>query len=603
MSNIALPYTQIIDPASFKSILNAKIYIGEYGTLPNPANSATWKQAYFVQDDGTRVAASQPIRTNAAGFAVDGSSNIRTVQVDGQYSLLVQDSFSVQKYSNTRVSDLAQELANTINSAKGAAMVGYLPAGAGTVGRSVQSKLREAVSVKDFGAVGDGIADDSSSIQLAVNAIYDAGGGIVYFPAGTYKQNSNVDVYKGAAKRIILQGQGQSATKIRTTAAVDLYTHAEFFECYDIGFYQDGTQKTGKVFATPTTKQASQTRYERLYFDGFKIGVWWRFSLWNSLKDLHFNNCGCAIKLSRNASPDDSSNPYDTNGWNKADGFFHNQNTFNNILINGGEVGIWGTPNGCEFKNITAQGQSSATGADNVVLPVGTQGIGMLLQRGMNTTSRFGSQANSIDTYYTENTRQPLVCDYLGFSLASFYVQGGPDSSNKYPQAIHLTGSNLDARGCNPSGADWFDFRMVAVDSTVIGDPSAGTTSAGASLQAAYSLTNTKWYKSGDLTGENTEIVATGPITTSVKTMESRNSYRVVASGLYNGITPKIGVFDVTFYQAGSTKIIGHPSNDADVTCTISGSTLQINLTNANPYVISVSVIKNKDSGQFPYTT
>lgn len=463
--------------------------------------------------------------------------------------------------------------------------------------------VTESVSVKQFGAVGDGTTEDSTAIQRAVDAIYAAGGGTIYFPAGTYKQNTSIDIYKGAAKRIIFKGQGQGVVKIQTTSNITLYSHAEFFECYDMSFYQLGTAKTGKCFATPTNKQTSQSRYERIYIDGFKFGAWWRFSLWSSIKDVHFNNCGCGIKLSRNDSPDDSTNPYNTIGWNKVDGFFHNQNTFENVLFTGGEVGIWGTPNGCDFKNITCQGQSSATGVDNVVLPVGTQGIGLYLQRGLNITSRFGSQSNSIDVFYTENTRQPIVCDYIGFTLGSFYVQGGPDSGTKFPQPLYLTGSNLDARGCNPSGSDWFDFRMVAIDSTIIGDPSAGTTSAGPTLQAAYSLTNTKWYKAGSTSGENTEIVATGPVTTAVKTMEARNSYRVVASGLYNGVTPKIGVFDVTFYQAGSTKIIGHPSNDVDVTCTISGSTLQINLTNANSYVMSVSVIKNKDNGQFPYTT
>lgn len=99
MSNISLNYAQIIDPLSFKSINLAKIYIGEYGTLPNPANASTWKQAYFVNSDGTRTAASQPIRTNAAGFAVDGSGNIKTIQVDGGYSLLVQDQLNVTKFS------------------------------------------------------------------------------------------------------------------------------------------------------------------------------------------------------------------------------------------------------------------------------------------------------------------------------------------------------------------------------------------------------------------------------------------------------------------------------------------------------------------------
>lgn len=102
MSNVSLNYAQIIDPTSFKSVNMAKIYVGEYGTLPNPAVSGTWKQAYFVNSDGTRTAASQPIRTNAAGFAVDGSGNIKTIQVDGGYSIIVQDQYGATKFSQTR---------------------------------------------------------------------------------------------------------------------------------------------------------------------------------------------------------------------------------------------------------------------------------------------------------------------------------------------------------------------------------------------------------------------------------------------------------------------------------------------------------------------
>lgn len=43
------------------------------------------------------------------------------------------------------------------------------------------------VSVKDFGAVGDGVTDDSSAIGDAITAVITAGGGILYFPAGKYK--------------------------------------------------------------------------------------------------------------------------------------------------------------------------------------------------------------------------------------------------------------------------------------------------------------------------------------------------------------------------------------------------------------------------------
>jgi len=55
--------------------------------------------------------------------------------------------------------------------------------------RSVQSKLRDVVSVKDFGAVGDGITDDTAAIHAAINAVLSRNGA-VHFPAGKYRVTS-----------------------------------------------------------------------------------------------------------------------------------------------------------------------------------------------------------------------------------------------------------------------------------------------------------------------------------------------------------------------------------------------------------------------------
>jgi Pectate lyase superfamily protein len=62
-----------------------------------------------------------------------------------------------------------------------ATQVSYTPAGTGAVATTVQTKLRETVSVRDFGAIGDGVADDTAAIQAALSV-----GGNIYIPDGTY---------------------------------------------------------------------------------------------------------------------------------------------------------------------------------------------------------------------------------------------------------------------------------------------------------------------------------------------------------------------------------------------------------------------------------
>ena len=74
--------------------------------------------------------------------------------------------------------------------------VSFLQAGTGAVTRNMQDKVRESVSVKDFGAVGDGVTDDTAAIQAAINSL-PASGGSVYFPAGVYKITSTIQVGNG----------------------------------------------------------------------------------------------------------------------------------------------------------------------------------------------------------------------------------------------------------------------------------------------------------------------------------------------------------------------------------------------------------------------
>ena len=91
----------------------------------------------------------------------------------------------------------------------------YTPAGTGAVATDVETKLRESVSVKDFGAVGDGVTDDTTSIQAAIDSAYLKGGGTVYLPVGRYMV-SQIEV----PQRVILQGDTAGFGAIYTNTDV-----------------------------------------------------------------------------------------------------------------------------------------------------------------------------------------------------------------------------------------------------------------------------------------------------------------------------------------------------------------------------------------------
>jgi hypothetical protein len=89
------------------------------------------------------------------------------------------------------------EVVNFLTTAIGttdSSLVTYVPAGTSATQRTVQAKLRDVVSVKDFGAVGDGVTDDTAAIQAAITACAGTSGKSVYFPAGDYYISAAINI-------------------------------------------------------------------------------------------------------------------------------------------------------------------------------------------------------------------------------------------------------------------------------------------------------------------------------------------------------------------------------------------------------------------------
>lgn len=108
----------------------------------------------------------------------------------------------------------------------GSTLVKFLPKGTGAVARNIQVKNRETISVKDYGAVGDGSVDDTAAINAALVALRggmsDPTGrlfaGKLFFPDGLYRVNSPIQAAPtGGVTGLTLEGTGPGSSAFKFT--------------------------------------------------------------------------------------------------------------------------------------------------------------------------------------------------------------------------------------------------------------------------------------------------------------------------------------------------------------------------------------------------
>ncbi|MEV5751182.1 glycosyl hydrolase family 28 protein [Actinoallomurus sp. NPDC052308] len=146
-------------------------------------------------------------------------------------------------------------------------------------------------NVKDYGAKGDGDANDTSAINKAITAANDAGGGTVRFPSGTYKSSntirmkSNVTLQLDSGSTIKgASGSGYDKAESNSNDKYQDYGHSHFHDAMiygdkltNIGFTGSGTIDGGGHLITgnPDSGQAdkiiSLTRCTNLTLSGITL--------------------------------------------------------------------------------------------------------------------------------------------------------------------------------------------------------------------------------------------------------------------------------------------------------------------------------------------
>lgn len=192
--SIQVPYPVFYDRDG-QPLDNGNIFIGVANLDPvtNPL------QVYY--DEALTIPASQPLKTSN-GYIYRNGTPAQLYVNAANFSIAVKDSKNTLVYSFPDGTGISPNASGVI----------YNQGSAGAVDRTVQNRLQDYISVKDFGAVGDGVADDTAAIQAAINYVASIGAS-AYVPAGDYLITNSLTVPSNGS----LVGENRDGSIIRAS--------------------------------------------------------------------------------------------------------------------------------------------------------------------------------------------------------------------------------------------------------------------------------------------------------------------------------------------------------------------------------------------------
>jgi hypothetical protein len=392
-----------------------------------------------------------PGTTNNIGVSINGATQVPNVDYSVSGTTLT---FTTAPPLNAVV--LARYFEALTLTSGDAESITYVPAGTGAANTTVQAKLRETVSVKDFGAVGDGVTDDTAAIQAcfeAVEYLTNISGQFrdavtVHFPKGTYRITDTLIVPRAFANEgyNLIQGDGYLGTILLWDGLADR-------------IFIDGAntiQNPNTPAGTPRLSICSLTLDVKSGAGKPACGI----ALWaegqhpshQSIYDLRIVGCKAGMALRQGISYTNSSGvviPADTHGFAPQDSIYRN------IIIESCDYGVicGHTHNKYEQFRVTAlihnyiiktasfgtfdncySGASTLAAFIGHVLIVGTGGAGLQIFRNCWFEGSYDNLAN------------PIIGDAVDYAIVDASATTGTFSVNVIFDSCLLANSEFMLR-------------------------------------------------------------------------------------------------------------------------------------------------------------